>query len=158
MLKLKLHSYLLCRKLKRKNLTLALAESCTGGLLSSILTSYSGASIYFDSAFIVYSNQAKIEMLNIDKNMLEKHGAVSKVIALEMSKNLYQQKNIDIAIAITGIAGPKSDMSKKNVGLVYISLTSKDTTIVKKFNFTGSRGKIRKLSSLNAIKLIEENS
>ncbi|MFZ8865137.1 MAG: CinA family protein [Rickettsiales bacterium] len=157
MLRLKYYAYLLSRKLKRKKLTIALAESCTGGMLAANLTAFNGASNYFNSALIVYSNKAKINLLHIDKNTLKKYGAVSDIIALEMSKNLYKMQKTNITIAITGIAGPKSDNSNKAVGLVYIALTTKDTNLVKEYNFSGKRTKIRKLSSLAAIKLIAEH-
>lgn len=157
MLKLKYKSYILCKKLKRENLTISLAESCTGGLLSSILTSYSGASSYFRAALIVYSNQAKSKLLNIDEALIQNKGAVSELVAIELCKNLIKQQKTDLALAITGIAGPKTDLSDKPVGLVYISLSKKNTTIAKKYNFSGNRSKIRKLSCLAAIDLIKEN-
>jgi len=142
------------KKLRKKNLKLAIAESCTGGLLTALLTSISGASDIFERGFITYSNQSKIELLGVKKSSLEKFGAVSAQVAREMAAGALKNSHGNIAIAITGIAGPKSDDTKKPVGLVYIALAVKNKTEVKEFNFSGSRNQIREDSVAAAIDLI----
>ncbi len=104
--------------LKQKKLTIAVAESCTGGHLSAQLTSQSGASSYFDRGFITYSNQAKIDMLGVEKTTLDKFGAVSQQTALEMVRGVIKHSSADIAVTITGIAGPKGASKNKPVGTV----------------------------------------
>ncbi|SMN14259.1 Molybdopterin binding motif, CinA N-terminal domain / C-terminal domain of CinA type S [uncultured Candidatus Thioglobus sp.] len=104
--------------LKQKSLTIAVAESCTGGNLSALLTSESGASTYFDRGFITYSNQAKIELLGVKKSTLKMHGAVSEQTALEMVRGVIKNASADIGVSITGIAGPTSDDTNKPVGMV----------------------------------------
>jgi nicotinamide-nucleotide amidase len=141
-------------KLRVKKLKIATAESCTGGLLSALFTSIAGASNVFERGFITYSNEAKIEMLGVKKSSLEKFGAVSAQVAREMAAGALKNSGADIAIAITGIAGPKSDDTKKPVGLVYIALAVKNKIEVKEFNFSGSRGQIRESSVAAAIDLV----
>jgi PncC family amidohydrolase len=138
-----------------KNLKIALAESCTGGLLSALLTEISGASKVFNCAFVTYSNKAKIEMLQVKKETLEKFGAVSKETALEMVKGVIKNSGADIGIAITGIAGPNSTSKKKPVGLVYIGFCLQKRKLVKKFNFAGNRAQIRKCCLAAAIEIVE---
>jgi len=141
--------------LRKKNLTLSIAESCTGGLFSSLITKHQGASQFFDSGFIVYSNQAKMDLLNIPKSILDKHGAVSKEVALLLANNIKENRKTDISISITGIAGPESDNTRKPVGLVYIAINDQNNkSIVKEYNFSGSRNKIQKLTSKAAFKLL----
>jgi len=154
MLPLKWHAYALANKLKSKRKKLVTAESCTGGMLATLLTSFSGSSNYFDSAFVTYSNNAKEKLLAVDPKILKTYGAVSEETAKAMSKGALKARNADLAVSITGIAGPKSDSTKKPVGLVYISLATKDSYFVKEFRFKGRRNKIRKLSCLNAMKII----
>lgn len=145
-------------KLRVKKLKIAIAESCTGGLLSALFTSIAGASNVFERGFITYSNQAKIEMLGVKKSSLEKFGAVSAQVAQEMAAGALKNSGADIAIAITGIAGPKSDDTKKPVGLVYIALGVKKPQakiVVKEFNFSGkNRDQIRESSVAAAINLV----
>jgi len=141
-------------KLRQKNIELVCAESCTGGLLSAFITSISGASDIFERGFVTYSNQSKIDLLGVKKSSLEKFGAVSAQVAREMAAGALKNSGADIAIAISGIAGPKSDDTKKPVGLVYIALAVKNKIEVKEFNFSGSRSQIRKSSVSAAIDLI----
>jgi PncC family amidohydrolase len=135
------------------------AESCTGGLLSALFTENSGVSEIFDSGFIVYSNQAKSNLLNIDPKLITKHGAVSSQIAKQMAIKAIANSKATISIAITGIAGPKGGSKLKPVGLVYIaSLNQKTQKLTsKKFNFKGSRFEIRKQSLLAAIEMLNRN-
>ena len=108
--------------LRKKRLKLAIAESCTGGMLSSAITSVSGASKIFTIGLVTYSNQAKINVLKVSKQIIKKHGAVSIQCCLSMVNNLSKISKSNICISITGIAGPNGGSKKKPVGLVYIGI------------------------------------
>jgi nicotinamide-nucleotide amidase len=125
--------------LKKNHITIATAESCTGGLIAHTLTNISGSSEYFDRGFITYSNNAKIETLDVPKILLDKYGAVSKEVAEEMANGIRKKSNVDIGISTTGIAGPTGGTIEKPVGLVYIAISSNKKTIVKKYKFSGDR-------------------
>ena len=112
------------RRLLKAKVTISAAESCTGGLLTSTLTDISGSSACFNQSWITYSNEAKIIELNVDPKTLEEHGAVSTEVAVQMAKGAREKSNAEIAISITGIAGPKSDDSRKKVGQVFIGISS----------------------------------
>ena len=112
----------LVRKLIKKRLKVSFAESCTGGLLSSSITSISGSSKIFNLGLITYSNKAKIDILKVPKKIIAKHGAVSKECCLSMVKNLSKISKANISISITGIAGPNGGTKLKPVGLVYIGI------------------------------------
>jgi nicotinamide-nucleotide amidase len=126
-------------ELKKYQVTIATAESCTGGLLAHMLTNVSGSSEYFDRGVISYSNTAKMELLGIPAQLLKNYGAVSKQVAAAMAKAIQQRSQVDIGIAITGIAGPTGGTKDKPVGLVFISVSTKDTVVVKEFLFSGDR-------------------
>ena len=115
-------SYLKAKKLTEllisENMSIAVAESCTGGLLSSSLTSIPGASSYFNCGFITYSNESKIKMLNVDSQTIELFGAVSERVAYEMAVGAGQHSQSDLAISVTGIAGPSGGTAEKPVGMV----------------------------------------
>ena len=115
-------SYLKAKKLTEllisKNMSIAVAESCTGGLLSSSLTSIPGASSYFNCGFITYSNELKIKMLNVDSQTIELFGAVSERVAFEMAVGAGQHSQSDLAISVTGMAGPSGGTAEKPVGMV----------------------------------------
>ncbi len=151
---LKLQINLLAKKLTKiaieKQKTISVCESCTGGLLASYLTKYSGSSKFFLGGIIVYSNQVKEKNLNISKEILNKYGAVSKETAEKMSQNSKKLFSSDYCLAITGIAGPSRDNSNKKVGLVYISLANNTT----KHNFSGRRNIIRLKSVLTSLQLL----
>jgi len=125
--------------LKQKKLTIATAESCTGGLISHSLTNISGSSEYFDRGIISYSNNAKIQLLDVSKEDLINYGAVSKQVAEAMAEGVKIKSKVDIGISTTGIAGPTGGTKEKPVGLVYIGVAIEDKTIVKKFKFNGNR-------------------
>ena len=108
--------------LNKKKLKLSFAESCTGGLLASTITSISGASKVFNLGLVTYSNQAKIKILKVNKNIIKKNGAVSHQCCISMVNNLSKISNANINISITGIAGPKGGTKQKPVGLVYIGI------------------------------------
>ena len=109
----------------QKNVRISLAESCTGGLVSSSLTSIGGSSIYFDSALITYSNKSKIELLNVKKKLIDKYGAVSKEVSISMAKNIFKKTRNNLCISITGIAGPNGGTKIKPIGTVYITIIQK---------------------------------
>lgn len=140
--------------LRKNNYKLGLCESCTGGLVSSKITSISGSSDVFDCSLVTYSNEAKMAELNVNKNTLDEYGAVSKQTAYEMAKGLMDKRNLDIVVSITGIAGPNSDDTNKPVGLVYICVMTKDHYKVVKSNFFGTRKSIQNKTTMKVFELI----
>ncbi len=121
--------------LGKKRLKISFAESCTGGLLSSSITSISGSSKVFSTGLITYSNQAKINILKVPKIIIKKYGAVSHQTCLSMVKNLNKISKTNISVSITGIAGPTGGTKQKPVGLVYIGIKKGNKTLVKKYLF-----------------------
>lgn len=119
-------------KLIKRKLTISLTESCTGGLLSFSLTSIPGASEVYCFGITNYSNKSKINLLKISKNLLNKYGAVSKLVCLAMAKNLNKISKTDISVSITGIAGPKGGTLYKPIGLIYVGIKFKKKIIYKK--------------------------
>lgn len=134
-----------------KQLTIGVAESCTGGLISSELVSCAGVSSVFLEGAITYSNEAKVRTLNVSKDTLERFGAVSEETAREMAEGIRLRAGTRIGIATTGIAGPDGGSEEKPVGLVYVGLSVDGNVKVKKFNFQGDRNKIRTRSTMNAL-------
>ena len=137
-----------------KNLTLSTAESCTGGLLGHRLTNAPGSSKYYLGGVNSYSNAMKIDVINVNKKTLDKYGAVSKEVSIEMSKGIRNLLKSDIAISITGIAGPGGGTKEKPVGLVYFTLIHNDVIISKEFTFFKDRLLNKKLSSQVALNMI----
>ena len=125
--------------LKKKKLKISFAESCTGGLLSSAITSVNGSSKVFVMGLVTYSNQAKITVLKVHKNIIKKYGAVSTQCCLAMINNLYKISKSKICVSITGIAGPKGGSKQKPVGLVFIGIKIGKKVIVNKYNFKNKR-------------------
>ena len=123
------------RLLKDRCLTLATAESCTGGLISSRITNVGGSSAYFERGFVTYSNGAKVEELNIDEDLIEQNGAVSIEVARYMAEGARKVSGTDIGLAVTGIMGPTGATEDKPVGLVYIGISDEKVCTAKKFNF-----------------------
>ena len=121
--------------LKKKKLNLAVAESCTGGMLSSAITSVSGSSKVFAMGLVTYSNQAKMNILKVNHKIIKKYGAVSMQCCLAMVNNLSKISKSKVCISITGIAGPKGGSKQKPVGLVYIGIKVGKKIIVNKCNF-----------------------
>lgn len=144
--------------LTRNKMTLALAESCTGGLVANRITSVSGSSFYFKEGIIAYSNKAKTELLGISAKKLKKYGAVSKEIAREMAKAVRKLAKTDISVGITGIAGPTGATRKKPIGLVYIALYDDKINIVKECRFEGNRQEIKHQASTVSLDLIRTAS
>lgn len=126
----------LIRLLKRKKLKISFAESCTGGLMSSVITSNSGSSSIFKLALITYSNESKHKILKVPKNIIKQYGAVSSQCCLSMVNNLSKISNSQINVSITGIAGPKGGSKEKPVGLVYIGIKFKKKIVVNKYIFS----------------------
>jgi len=137
-------------KLIKKNISISVAESCTGGLLSSTFTSQSGISKIFNMGLITYSNKSKINLLKIPPNFLKKYGAVSEETANKMIINLYKKSKSQMVVSTTGIAGPSGGTAKKPVGLVFIGIKYKKITKVIKKNFKGTRIQIQK-KTINSI-------
>ena len=141
--------------LSKKRLKISFAESCTGGLLSSSITSISGSSKVFTVGLITYSNQAKINILKVPRKTIIKHGAVSRETCLSMVKNLNKISKTNISLSITGVAGPKGGTKKKPVGLVYIGIKKGNKNIIKKFIFNNKKRNSIQRSSVNqAFKMI----
>lgn len=134
-----------------KKLTLALAESCTGGLVAANITSVSGASVVFDRGFVTYSNDAKQEMLGVPPALIAQHGAVSAECAQAMAEGARAKSKADIGLSITGIAGPGGGTPDKPVGLVYIGLSTAKESEAKRFMFEGTRDNIRRQSVVKAL-------
>ena len=138
----------------KKRIKLSFAESCTGGLLSSLITSFPNSSKIFVSGFVTYSNLSKQKMLGVKNKTLIKYGAVSKEVAREMVNGVWKKNKVNIALSITGIAGPSGQTKKKKVGLVYIGIKGKKGINVNEFHFKGNREKIRLVSVEKAIDMI----
>tara|TARA_Y100000310_G_scaffold265132_1_gene276014 strand:- start:312 stop:785 length:474 start_codon:yes stop_codon:yes gene_type:complete len=143
------------RLLRKKRLKISFAESCTGGLLSSTITSINGSSKVFTIGLVTYSNQSKISTLKVPKNIIRKHGAVSYETCLAMVKNLSKISKTNISVSITGIAGPKGGTKKKPVGLIFIGIKKDNKTLVRKYLFKNKkRTSIQKSSVNKALNLI----
>ena len=144
----------LIRLLIKKKLKISFVESCTGGLLASTITSFSGSSKIFNLGLITYSNQAKIKVLKVNKNIIKKYGAVSHECCLAMVNNLSKISKANINISITGIAGPKGGTKQKPVGLVYIGIKRGNKTQINKYFFkSNKRSSIQKASVKKALNL-----
>ena len=141
--------------LRKKRLKISFAESCTGGLLSSSITSISGSSKVFNLGLVTYSNQSKINMLKVPKNIIRKQGAVSYETCLSMVKNLSRISKTNISVSITGIAGPKGGTKQKPLGLVFIGIKKGNKTLVKKYLFKNKkRSSIQRAAVIKSLNLI----
>ena len=143
--------------LNKNNLTLATAESCTGGYLAHMITSVPGSSRYFKGSVIAYSNEVKTAQLGVSTEDLKQQGAVSEEVAKAMAEGVRKALNTDIAIATTGIAGPDGGTIEKPVGTVWIAYSDKHKTLAKKFNFSRDRTFIVHWSALAALNMIRLN-
>ena len=123
------------KKLTKKKLKISIAESCTGGLLSSAITSVSGSSKVFNLGLVTYSNQSKINLLKVPKNIIKKYGAVSEQVCLAMVKNISKISKVSMSVSITGIAGPSGGTKEKPVGLVYIGVMKGNKIKINKYLF-----------------------
>jgi nicotinamide-nucleotide amidase len=141
-------------QLRKQAKTISVAESCTGGLLSSRLTSLPGSSAYFLLGIVSYSNQSKEMILNIPAKIITRYGAVSRQVAILMARNIRKKIHSNFGLSITGIAGPAGATLAKPIGTIYICLCGKNQNICRKFNFPGNREDIRKKSTQEALRLL----
>lgn len=142
--------------LRRRHMRLATAESCTGGLVAGVLTEIAGSSDVFERGFVTYSNEAKVELLGVSPEMLDSHGAVSEAVAREMAAGALRHSRADIAVAITGIAGPGGGSPAKPVGLVHLAAARRDgkaTHEAYRFGDVG-RSEVRQLAVSAALTLV----
>ncbi len=142
--------------LEANHLTVATAESCTGGLLSARLINVPGASEVFKAGYVSYSNKTKRKLFGVKRSSLEKHGAVSSVVAKEMAKGASVLSKANVTVSVTGIAGPDGGSEEKPVGLVYIGCRVCGETTIKEYHFKGNRNKIREASVSAALSLMRE--
>lgn len=142
-------------KLREVNFKVATAESCTGGLVSALLTSISGSSDVFERGFVTYSNQAKTEQIGVDEEIIAEFGAVSSQTAMAMAAGCLDNSKADISAAITGIAGPDGGTQEKPVGLVYIAVAGPEGMFVEELKFGNiGRDEIRNQSAIAALEMI----
>lgn len=142
--------------LKKKKLKIAIAESCTGGLIASKLTDVSGSANYVMDAIVAYSNEAKKRLLGVKQSSLKQGGAVSEKVAMEMAEGIRKRSKTDIGISTTGIAGPTGATSRKPVGLVWIGYSDKDGTFAKQFIFTKDRLRNKDIMSKMALEIVRK--
>jgi nicotinamide-nucleotide amidase len=139
---------------REKRLTLAVAESCTGGLLSARLTEVPGASVFFERAFVTYSNRAKVEALGVDPALLERVGAVSEEVAAAMAAGARRAAGADVGVGITGIAGPDGGTQEKPVGLTYVAVDGAAGTRVRRAQYPGDRERVRMQATQTALEML----
>ncbi|MBM3334652.1 nicotinamide-nucleotide amidohydrolase family protein, partial [Candidatus Sumerlaeota bacterium] len=142
------------RLLKSRQLTIAVAESCTGGMIASRLTNMAGASSYLIEGFVTYSNNAKIERLGVSAELIERHGAVSRQVAQAMAESVRRLARADIGLSATGIAGPTGGTPEKAVGLVYVGLAWEGGSIAVERRFLGARNENRTYTTNAALDLL----
>jgi nicotinamide-nucleotide amidase len=142
------------RLLTERKLTIAVAESCTGGLIADRLTDVSGSSNYFERGFITYSNESKISELGVPRSLIEQHGAVSREVAEAMALGVRTTSNVDLGMSTTGIAGPTGGTPEKPVGLVWIGYSDKQETLAVKFHFGDDRRRVKERASQAALELL----
>jgi len=143
------------RLLAKKRFKISFVESCTGGLLSSTITQISGSSKVFTIGLVTYSNQSKISILKVPKNIIRKQGAVSYEACLSMVKNINKISKTNISVSVTGIAGPNGGTKKKPLGLVFIGIKKGNKTLVKKYLFKNKkRTSIQRAAVIKALNLI----
>ena len=145
--------------LREKSLKIALAESCTGGFVAKLITDIDGSSSVFECGIVSYSNGIKSSVLGVSEDSLQKYGAVSETVAREMAKGALRVSGADIAVGISGIAGPRSDNTQKPVGLIYISVANRNTDIVQEFRTAfceNIRENNRCFAAENALRMAEK--
>lgn len=144
----------LAEQLQQRQWRLATAESCTGGALSSFLTDMAGSSAWFDAALVTYANQAKTALLGVDATLIEAHGAVSEPVARAMAQGCLTRTDVDLSVAITGIAGPDGGSADKPVGTVWIALATCQNVHANCHHFTGDRQAVREQAVIEAMKTL----
>ncbi len=142
------------RLLKERGVKLATAESCTGGLLAARIVNVSSSSEYFVGGFVVYANELKTKLLSVEEEAIRRYGAVSEEVCRQMAVGALEETDADIALAITGIAGPKGGTPQKPVGLTYIALATDKRVVVERFLFKGDRNENRFLATQWALELL----
>jgi nicotinamide-nucleotide amidase len=142
------------RMMTTRRMTLATAESCTGGLIGHRITQVPGSSVYYLRGYVVYSNEAKVEMLGLDPKLIERKGAVSAEVAQALASQARLMAKADVAVSTTGIAGPTGGTPEKPVGLVHIGLADDQSTQSFKFQFHGSRESVKQRASQAALELL----
>ena len=142
--------------LTKKNLKIAVAESCTGGYISHMITNISGASKVFERGIVCYSNQAKIDLVKVEKKTIEVYGAVSKEVVKQLASNIKVLSDVNIGIAVSGIAGPMGGTPEKPVGTVYIGFSTDKEIIVKKFNLKSTRIEFKKMVLEKILDFLEQ--
>lgn len=140
--------------LRAENLTLAVAESCTGGLLGHTITQVGGSSDYFLGGVVAYNNSSKVNVLGVRNEILRRHGATSKETAAAMAEGVKRIFNADIGLSATGIAGPSGGSANKPVGLVYVGLATGGKTIVARHVFKGTRSTIKAQAVKTALAML----
>lgn len=145
----------IARSLIKKKLSLSICESCTGGMLGSIITSEPGSSKYFCGGVIAYSDEVKQRVVGVRQATLRKYGAVSAEVAREMAQGVLKRFKADISISITGIAGPTGGTKKKPVGLVYLCVATRQHAAVENRMFKGNRNQIRKEACTKVLRLLK---
>ena len=143
--------------LNKQHLTLGLAESCTGGLIATFITDIPGSSAYFEGGIVAYSYQVKERMLGVPASILERDGAVSAETVMAMAKGARKVLKVDVALAITGIAGPSGGTPDKPVGLTYIGLASPRGALWRKYIWKGNRRENREQSARAALELLKDH-
>ena len=142
-------------KLIKKKIKISFAESCTGGMLSSAITSVSGSSKVFNLSLITYSNESKIKVLKVPKKIIKRYGAVSEQVCRAMTKNISKIGKTNMSVSVTGIAGPKGDTSKKPIGLVYIGIKKGNKISINKYLFKNKgRSYIQKTTVNKSLSMI----
>lgn len=140
--------------LLQRRMTLAVAESCTGGMVGGRITNAAGSSAYFERGVVVYSNTAKTELLGVPAELIEKHGAVSREVAKAMAQGMRDRAGTSLGLAVTGIAGPTGGTPEKPVGLVYVALATPDGVAVDEHRFLGTRGQVRQRTAQTALDMV----
>lgn len=154
MIKMKNTLSILHKRLIKSRKTVAVAESCTGGLISELLTHSSGSSLYFLLGIVAYSNAIKEKILDIPDRVIKKNGAVSRNVAIALAKNVRGMARSSFGIGITGIAGPTGGNTQKPKGTVFICISTPRKTVCSKFKFRGNRVKVRKSAALKSLQML----
>jgi nicotinamide-nucleotide amidase len=143
--------------LKQRRLTLAVAESCTGGLIGARITNAAGSSDYFDRGVVVYSNRSKTDLIGVPAELIERHGAVSREVAAAMAAGIRRNAASDMGLAVTGIAGPGGGTPEKPVGLVYIALAAAEGVKVEEHRLPGDRNQVRQRTAQAALDMVRRH-
>jgi PncC family amidohydrolase len=136
--------------------SIAIAESCTAGTASSLITNVPGSSVYFMGGVVSYSNQSKIDILKVSESTIQRDGSVSRQCAITMAQNVRLLFHADLGLGITGVAGPGGGSEEKPVGSVYIAITDGEKTVCKLFKFEGTRIEIKQRAAATALKMAKE--